>query len=173
MTFYRVALQAKQARTWQWKSTILSSLEAVFGWLRMYQSLPPEHLRVFSSASREDLDEQLMWENQGFSSPSVTAAQFLQARGRTIPGVAREELVQATPMHMRTAALVVAVPASWGGREMGRAALSASEWKREEFERGAGGDHDAPYRFTLPNSMPQALAWVKLLVRVRNGELQL
>jgi hypothetical protein len=35
------------------------------------------------------------------------------------------------------------------------------------------GDHDLPYRFTLPTAMPQALAWVKLLVRVHHGDLQL
>jgi hypothetical protein len=28
------------------------------------------------------------------------------------------------------------------------------------------------YRFTLPGSMPQVLAWVKLLVRVRQGSVQ-
>jgi len=39
--------------------------------------------------------------------------------------------------------------------------------RREEIERGAGGDHDLPYRFTLPTSMPQVLAWVKLLARVQ------
>lgn len=44
------------------------------------------------------------------------------------------------------------------------------ESRRFELERGAGGDHDCPYYFTLPGSMPQALAWVKLLVRVQDGE---
>ncbi len=38
--------------------------------------------------------------------------------------------------------------------------------RREELERGAGGDHDLPYRFTLPTAMPQVLAWVKRLSRV-------
>jgi len=34
-------------------------------------------------------------------------------------------------------------------------------------------DHTIPYRFTLPNSMPEVLAWVKLMVRVRDGDVQL
>jgi len=50
--------------------------------------------------------------------------------------------------------------------------LSELYKRREELERGAGGDHDLPYRFTLPTSMPQVLGWVKLLVRVRQGDLQ-
>jgi hypothetical protein len=29
--------------------------------------------------------------------------------------------------------------------------------KRMEIERGAGGDHDIPYHFTLPIFMPQQL----------------
>ena len=44
--------------------------------------------------------------------------------------------------------------------------------RRLEAERGAGGDHDLPYEFTLPTSTPQVLAWVKLLVRVRESDLQ-
>ena len=43
--------------------------------------------------------------------------------------------------------------------------------RREELERGVGSDHDRPYRFTLPTSMPQVLAWVKLLGRVQQGDL--
>jgi hypothetical protein len=42
-------------------------------------------LRVFSSASREGLDEQLAWENQGLGSTSVLAIQFLHDR-RITPG---------------------------------------------------------------------------------------
>jgi len=40
---------------------------------------------------------------------------------------------------------------------------SPLEKRREELERGAGGDHDLPYRFMLPTWLPQVLAWVKLL----------
>lgn len=46
------------------------------------------------------------------------------------------------------------------------------EQRREELERGAGGDYDIPYRFALPTSILQVLAWMKLLARVRDGELQ-
>jgi hypothetical protein len=46
------------------------------------------------------------------------------------------------------------------------------EKRRTELEQGVGGDLDLPYRFNLPTSMPQVLAWVKLLAQVQNGELQ-
>src|SRR5215471_2296039 len=78
--YYRVAIQvASSSPTWQWKSTTLSSLNALFQFLRRYRNLPQDHLRVFSS-SCEDMDEQLVRENNGLGSQSVTAAQFMQAR---------------------------------------------------------------------------------------------
>jgi hypothetical protein len=41
-----------------------------------------------------------------------------------------------------------------------------------EIESGAGSDHDVPYRFALPASMPQVLAWMRLLATVHRGEVQ-
>ncbi len=49
--------------------------------------------------------------------------------------------------------------------------MSALERRREELESGPGGDHDIPYSFSLPLSLPQVLAWTTLLVRVQQGEL--
>ena len=31
--------------------------------------------------------------------------------------------------------------------------------------------HDLPYRFTLPTSLPQVLAWMKLLTKMQEGKL--
>jgi len=50
--------------------------------------------------------------------------------------------------------------------------MSVLERRREELERGAGGDHDRPYRCSLPLSLPQVLAWMRLLAKVERGELQ-
>ena len=49
--------------------------------------------------------------------------------------------------------------------------MSALERRREELESGPGGDHDLPYSFSLPISLPQTLAWMTLLARVHCGEL--
>ncbi len=77
--YYRVAIQVDASPAWQWKSTTLSSLNALFQLLRRYRNLSQDHLRVFSSSSsREEMDEQLVRENNGLTSHSVTAAQFMQ-----------------------------------------------------------------------------------------------
>jgi len=78
--YYRVAIQVDAAPTWQWKSTVLSSLETLFHFLRLFRAFPHDQLRVFSSSERVGLAEQLEQENKGLASTSVTAAQFLQQR---------------------------------------------------------------------------------------------
>jgi hypothetical protein len=50
--------------------------------------------------------------------------------------------------------------------------MSPLERRREELEDGKGGDHDILYQFTLPVSIHQVLAWMKLRVRVQDGVLQ-
>src|SRR5215469_13059760 len=50
--------------------------------------------------------------------------------------------------------------------------MSPLDKRREELEHGAGGDHDLPYRFTLPTSLPQVFAWALRLSRVRQGDFQ-
>jgi len=78
--YYRVAIQEAVSSTWKWKSTTISSLNSLLQFLRRFHDLPQDHLRVFSSNSREEMDEQLVQENKGLGSDSVTAAQFLQER---------------------------------------------------------------------------------------------
>jgi len=45
--------------------------------------------------------------------------------------------------------------------------------RRLELELGTSGDHDTRYMFTLPTSLPQVLAWMRLRAWVQDGELQL
>ena len=47
------------------------------------------------------------------------------------------------------------------------------EHKRLELEGGPGADHDTPYRFALPLSMKELLAWTHLHRRVQAGEVAL
>jgi hypothetical protein len=177
MTWYRVAIQINNAPTWQWKSTVLGTLETLFGWLRLYQMIPLEHLRVFSAASHEDLNEQLMRVNQGLASTSVTAANFLQQRGMSIQGLTGVTPVWKIQEHQRTVPLIVASAALWNestseASPLYEQGMSALERQRVAIERGVGGDHDTPYTFTLPPSMPQVITWLRLLKRVKCGELQ-
>jgi hypothetical protein len=174
--YYRVAIQMNQQPTWQWRSTALTSLEALFDFLRLYRVTPQDRLRVFSSASREDLNEQLVQENQGRLTNSVTAAQFLYERGMGSREMTPE--VSARRARTRTGTLVAAgaTPPSNESSILPQSPAERSssilESRRLELERGAGGDHDSPYTFALPLSMPQTMAWLQLLVKVQQGALE-
>ncbi len=76
MIYYRLALQGNQSPTWRWKSTVLTSLEAVLGLLKIYRSVPKERIRVFLSSTVEEMDEMLKRENEGLSSTAVTVDQL-------------------------------------------------------------------------------------------------
>jgi hypothetical protein len=165
--YYRIAIQVEAQPPWKWQSTALSSLNSLLRWLQVYRAFPQERLRIFSSSSREELNEQLVRENQGLSSSSVPAIQFLQERRIAPQGVGYEASIGETGANERMASVATATSPS--PKECSRSPL---DQLREELERGVGGDHDLPYRFTLPTSMPQVLAWVKLLARVQQGDFQ-
>jgi hypothetical protein len=175
--YYRIAIQVDASPTWQWKSTVLSSLDTLFQFLRLLRALPQDQLRVFSSSSREGLSEQLVQENQGLITPSVTAAHFLHERLLCSPAMVRDTAEREGEAHRPMAAIAARSQPSVNEYSRGVNApegrgMSALESRRAELESGVGGDHDLPYRFTGPSSMPQVLAWTKLLVRVQVGELQ-
>lgn len=86
MTYYRLALHDRQTGKWSWKTTALTSLEAVFELLRCYSALlSQDRIRIFTASSKEELHEQLSRENIGLASGSVTASQFLQERNLLVP----------------------------------------------------------------------------------------
>ncbi len=165
--YYRVAIQVDVSPTWKWKSPALSSLNTLFQWLQYYRAVPHDRLRIFSSSSQEDLNEQLVRENQGLGSPSVPATQFLQERRIAPQGVMREASAGGISENERTASIATLTePSPY------ESSTSPLDKRREELERGTGGDHDLPYSFALPLSMPQVLAWMRLLAKVQRGELQ-
>lgn len=176
--YYRVAIQVEPSPLWQWKSTALSSLNTLFQFLRLYRSLPQDHLRVFSSSSQEGLKEQFAQENNGLGSNSDTAAQFLQERMLRSPqviGDTSERWEQGVRENQGRAS--IAVTTNEWLNENSKAAdvlyertMSSLDMRRLEVELGVGGDHDIPYAFALPPSMPQVLAWMRLLTRVYRGD---
>jgi len=180
--YYRVAIQRQEDQldhppSWRWKSTVLSSLQTLFQFLRLYGALRHDDLWVFSSYSREGLEEQLRQEKLGLGSPSVTAAHFLQARLIHTPEVTRGTPERLGGAYQQMASIAVATQPSMNERSregnglVGRG-MSALESRRLAFELGPDGDHDIPYCFVLPQSMPQVLVWMRLLARVQCGELQ-
>ena len=178
--YYRIAIQRGRDQLdrpspWQWKSTALSSLQSLLQVLRLYGALPPEHLRVFSSPSREGLEEQLVQENSGGGSASVTAAHFLQERLIHSRGVT--SACEAWGDEGTTSIAVstgTRLDESGGAvHVLGERSMSSLERRRLELELGTGGDHDVPYIFALPLSIPLVLAWTRLLGRVQRGEGEL
>ncbi len=182
--YYRVATQVGTTSTWRWKSTVLSSLDTLFQFLRLFRSLPQDQLRVFSSSSREDLTEQLEQENRRLASHSVTAAQFLRERMLCPPAIGvvsrcivGNSLEREGGTSLERASIAVISGQVVREDDRGRSVLeskgmSALKRRREELESGPGGDHDLPYSFSLPPSLPQVLDWMELLVRVQKGELR-
>lgn len=178
MTYYRLAIQHQQTATWAWKSTVVTSLQALFQLLRIYRVLPQDRLRVFSSTCKEDLAETVLnCENSSLTPYSVTAAAFLHARKLQI-----HEMVQSAPNRRTTETVVqpsITVASVWSWAANSRATYSPGandfnmlEKQRLETELGPGGDHDLPYTFVLPPSLAQIRVWIKLLAQVQSGELQ-
>ncbi len=180
--YYRVAIQRQgdqldRPPSWQWRSTVLSSLQTLFQFLRLYGALPQDQLRVFSSSSRKGLEEELAQENRGHESDSVTAAQFLRERMICSPQVARRTSEREGGSYQVRVSTAVAIhpsamESSRAGNGLDGMGMNALERSQRERESGAGGDHDVPYTFVLPLSMPQVLAWARLLARVERGEVQ-
>lgn len=182
--YYRVATRTNQAPEWKWKSTVLTSLQALFGFLRMYNHVPEDSIRVFFSSSVEYMNEMLARENSGLASNSVTARQFLNGKRISSGEMAHLESElggESEPGRRPTGTLVLAddatkqspVEKTPGGQLSRETSMSSLDMKRLELEMGAGGDHDTPYTFSLPVSMPQVLAWMRLLSKVQLGELEL
>jgi hypothetical protein len=76
MIYYRLALQGSQSATLRWKSSLLTSLDGVLGWLHMYRCVPREHIRVFLSTSPEMMEAMLSRASQGLLSTAVTTEQL-------------------------------------------------------------------------------------------------
>jgi hypothetical protein len=117
--YYRVAIQVDAGPTWQWKSTVLSSLSSLFGFLRLYSALP-QHCPLFcSSSSREGFQEQLEQENQGLASHAVTAAHFLQERRIQLPAEVRRPAAGKEPHRVGSPWLCSAPRQSTSGSSKG------------------------------------------------------
>ncbi|HLI06566.1 MAG TPA: hypothetical protein VKV40_08365 [Ktedonobacteraceae bacterium] len=172
--YYRVAIRTNNDSLWKWKSTPLSSLTALFSFLRLHKAIPQDRLRVFTASSCEEINEMLVQENSGQAGYSVSAAQFLSERGlsslRRQQGSTSGE--QERQMRRPTTSTLPPLVQNRTPEPVAvESRLSALERRRVELEMGAGGDHDQLYVFTLPVSVPQMLAWARLLARVQQGEM--
>ena len=180
--YYRIAILREgdhqgQLPLWKWYSTALGSLNSVLLFFQYYRVLPLDRLRVFSSSTREELKEQLLYENTGLGSNSVPAQQFLDERFSSVPKRTEEASEHQTGEQREPATISSATKRSHtecskGAHALVEQGMSVLERRRGETECGAGSDHDLPYIFALPRSWPQVRAWMRLLAKVHTGELQ-
>lgn len=166
MIYYRIALRGEQS--WRWKSTVLTSLDTLFGFLKLYSMVAGDHIRVFFSTSPKYMDEMLVRANKGLASNSMTAEQFLKVK-RCISSEEIDRLEAEAGMPESRGALPTPVITP---QPIDEESMNPLEIRRLELELGALGNHDSPYMFALPTSMLQAIAWTKLLVKVQAGELE-
>ena len=178
MTYYRLARHNRQTTQWTWKTTAVSSLQALFQLLRIYRLLPQDGIRVFTAThGLPETNRAIPEPEQGAADQSLSAA----AAQPDASVVTRAKAVWDEYITRRAAQLAQQgasvnpssslsesittpeAPASSG--------MSVLEHKRLEIEGGPGGDHDTPYRFALPISMKEGLAWAHLQSRVQAGEL--
>jgi len=92
MIYFRVALRGSQSATWRWKSSPLTSLGGVLGWLHLYRCVPSEHIRVFLYSSPEQMDAMLSRANQGLFSTAITVEQLWDRRSMNWIEVRRLEM---------------------------------------------------------------------------------
>src|SRR5579872_7216024 len=172
--FYRVAIQTNSSPVWKWKSTVLSSLDVLFHFLRLHHTIPAKSLRIFTSASAEDMNEMLLRENHGLDSNSVTAEQFLRERHLHVWETGKPEPIQQEAQSTTKDKDVVAPQPELPERSMKTDYVHAYtmnplDRRRQEIEFGTAGDHDCPYVFTLPQSIREIKAWIDLLEKVQRS----
>src|SRR5207244_3117426 len=171
MIFYRVACWEVELSTWKWKSTRLSSLNSVLMFLRVYSILPKDRLRIFFASSVAMLDHMLKRENQNLLSNSMTAEQFAtgekHVNGQEIRHLEAEIAIRENKTVITNA--FTPVPIGYMVKTPSSESFAAGY---PTMERGPGGDHDTPYIFTPAETLPQAIIWIKLLAKVRRGELE-
>ena len=51
--------------------------------------------------------------------------------------------------------------------------INTLEVRRLEMELSTASDHDTPYMFTLPTTLPELLTWTRLMLQVQDGVLVL
>ena len=173
MIYYRLAVQEYETSKWIWKSTVLTSLVVVLHLLRIYSPIPAERIRVFSSPCIEEMAKMLDRENDGLISGSLTAGEFLRERRLSVQDVAASNAIEKLVQRSITVAIDSSVRNDCTVSNLASTgSINLLDQRRLQIELGSGGDHDTPYRFSLPGSTPQLLAWTRLMGKLQAGELQ-
>ena len=189
--YFRVAIRMDQPSQWRWKSGMLNTPGTLFDFLNMYDRVSKNRLRVFFATSKTVMNEMLVRENNGLLSNSLTVEEFLE-RGRKIEGQYIKQLEFELGLQESMELIAKsAITRKLGDESSSMQAASSIEstnpviaetrgnnqesnfikQKREKLEWSRGDGYDTLYTFALPVSMPQVLAWTRLLAKVQRGEL--
>ncbi len=179
MIYYRIATQKHQSTEWEWKSTPVHSLEAVFQLGRQYDCMPAEHVRVFAASAVEYMDILLVRANLGLPANSLTLEQLLHDhQSITTPHVRHFEMQlgwQEGVEDQQTPSMLEPESETPDDAELDLIPVAALERSADADSvpdpESWGSDHDKPYTFAFPEYTPHALAWIKLRARVLAGEL--
>ena len=176
---YRIAVQKRSSREWEWKSTMLHALEEVFRLSQQYTDIPATRLRIFAASTPEYMETLLVRENLGLSSNSLTLEQILHDhQNLTIPHIRQfeeqlgwglEESTERQDLEISSQGTIsfAAEPEAVQVTTLDRSVDEDFVTDPEPY----GGDHDQPYTFAFPEYTPHALAWIKLRAKVQAGDL--
>jgi hypothetical protein len=78
--YYRVATRLDSAFHWHWESRVIAAPDVLLRVLRLYRTMPCDHICVFFSSSVEGLDLMLDRANKGLASSTLTIDKFLDGR---------------------------------------------------------------------------------------------
>jgi hypothetical protein len=99
---------------------------------------------VVQAEDADDLAELLRHMRGGSLTDAPAAVEIAETAPRTPPARATEQAA---------------------GLSFAEELLASWDTLRWELERGPGGDHDTPYRFTLPASSIELRSWLRLMLR--------
>src|SRR5256884_6079711 len=170
-----------QSSLWKWKSTVLNNPGTLFHFLRIYDCVAKNRMRVFFASASGLMNEMLVRENNRLVSNSVTVDQFLKDNRRInvleikqleseLGLQASKELVAKTVITGQLGEERTASPGDLNS-EPANTVISGMPlyyWKtrslellQEESGGRSSGDHDTPSTFTLPSPFSPAPPWTR------------
>lgn len=173
--YYRVATRLDSASHLHWESRVIATLDGLLRVLRLYRTMPCDHICICFSSSVEGLDLMLGRANNGLASNSLTIDQFLDSRW----SIQHHEMTGLeTELRAREHGGIEVAPSAREPSQQEKrmstpleGSVDFLDMRRLALELGTPGDHDISYKFTLPISVSQTLDWAKLLAMVHHGEL--
>jgi hypothetical protein len=173
--YYRVATRLDSASHLHCESRVIATLDVLLRVLRLYRTMPCDHICICFSSSVEGLDLMLDRTNKGLAFSTLTIYQFLDSRWST-PRLEMTGLETELMAH-EIGRIGVAPAARESSQQEKRMSTTLEgtvdflDMRRLALELGTPGDHDISYKFTLPTYVSQTLDWAKLLAMVHQGEL--